>query len=296
LGQRRSDLVRVMMQTLLFDDQGDVWDAKSRSLAEALGASLSAKELAKYVVRNLGFIEAADNEGSVSLRLRPAVVSSMALGALIYWLHDRTVARVLISFLDGEWSHELVASREEAVNRLLARIKWQPTDRAGDFLSKLRPLESLSPASPLRALLNAWNECSGKYDRERLHRLLEKGLNSRFVLVETASQSPNLLVKEIGTGFNKDTVTWLSRIKGLRIEDQPDYAYGLWIANLYREASARQTPTLEDVDAVIRWPHQPRTSYRYQRLMVPLDAGGNSTMVLGATVLDTTVDLRVKPG
>jgi hypothetical protein len=282
------------MQTFLFDDMGDIWDAKSRSLAEALGASLSINELAKYVVRNLGFIAASDNDGSISLRLRPAVVSPTALGALVYWLHDRPVARVLISCLDAEWSHELVASREETVHRLLSRVKFTANDRDGDFLRRPRPLEELAPASPLRALLDAWNQCSGKFDRERLNRVLETALRKRYLLVESSAASPSMLVKEIGTGFENTAVRWLSHIRGLRVEDQPDYAYGQWIASIYREASAKSIPTLEDVDAVIRWPEHPRVSYRYQRLMVPFESSKDSTLVLGVTIPETTIDLRVK--
>jgi hypothetical protein len=279
-----------MLQTYLFDDKGELWDGRSRELADALDASLPSDDLRKYVVRNLGFIAVTENSGSVRLQLRPAVVSQMALSGLLYWMHDRTVERVLISCLDGEWSHELVASREEAVRRLLARAKLDPIDREGDFLNKPRPLHDLPPTSPLRAMLDAWSECSGKYDRERLHRLLDEALQ-----VEPMAQSPGLLVKEIGTGFNNHATRWLSRIKGLRVEDQPDYAYGQWIASLYREVLQSRAPSLHDVDAVIRWPHQPRVSYRYQRLMVPFEAESRSTLVLGATVLDNAIDLRVKP-
>ena len=50
-----------MMRSFLFDDSGEMWDAKSRSLAEALQASLSSDELEKYVVRNLGFIAATED-------------------------------------------------------------------------------------------------------------------------------------------------------------------------------------------------------------------------------------------
>src|SRR5262245_24387901 len=131
------------MQTILFDDKGDLWDAKSRTLAEALKASLSCDDLLKYVVKNLGFIAATDGNGSLRLRLRPAVVSQTALSALLYWLHDRVVDRAMLSFLDGEWSHELVRSREEAVNRLLARVKVSLEDRRGDFLHLPRSLQDL---------------------------------------------------------------------------------------------------------------------------------------------------------
>ena len=55
------------MQSLLFDDSGEIWDAKSRSLARSLQASLSGDELAKYVVRNLGFIAATESCGSVRI-------------------------------------------------------------------------------------------------------------------------------------------------------------------------------------------------------------------------------------
>ena len=284
-----------MLQTYLFDDKGELWDGRSRELADVLDASLSSEDLRKYVVRNLGFIAVMENSGSLRLQLRPAVVSQMALSGLLYWMHDRTVERVLISCLDGEWSHELVATREEAVRLLLARAKLNPVEREGDFLNKPRPLNDLAPASPLRAMLDAWSECSGKYDRERLHRLLNEALHGRYMLVEPMAQSPGLLVKEIGTGFNNHAVRWLSRIRGLRVEDQPDYAYGQWIASLYREVLQSRAPSLHDVDAVIRWPHQPRVSYRYQRLMVPFEAESRSTLVLGATVLDDAIDLRVKP-
>ena len=93
------------MQTLLFDDRGELWDAKSRTLAESLQASLSGEDLLSYVVRNLGFIAIADNNGSLRLRLRPAVVSQMALGALLYWLHDSSPDKQnTLAFLDRSLS------------------------------------------------------------------------------------------------------------------------------------------------------------------------------------------------
>ena len=104
------------MQTILFDDKGDLWDAKSRTLAEALKASLSCDDLLKYVVKNLGFIAATDSNGSLRLRLRPAVVSQTALSALLYWLHDRASSARCSPSSMAEWSHELVRSRDEAVN------------------------------------------------------------------------------------------------------------------------------------------------------------------------------------
>jgi hypothetical protein len=53
-------------------------------------------------------------------------------------------------------------------------------------------------------------------------------------------------------------------------------------------------PNLEDVDAVITWPQQPRISYRYRRLVLPFKGTQDSTLLLGATLVDPNIDLRVK--
>ncbi len=89
---------------------------------------------------------------------------------------------------------------------------------------------------------------------------------------------------------------WLGRTVGHRVEDQPDYAYGKWLAEVYGKVVATRAPSLDDVDAVITWPQQPRISYRYRRLVMPFESKRDSTLLLSATVIDPAIDLRVKPG
>jgi hypothetical protein len=284
-----------MMRTILFDDSGEMWDAKSPNLARSLQASLSGDELAKYVVRNLGFIAVTESAGSLRLRLRPAVVSQTALSALLYWLHDQpTIDRLLISFLDGDWTHELVRSCGQAVRTLLARVKFHAADREGDFLKKPRPLHHLPRTSPLRPILEAWADSEGRYDRERLHPIIQRAVNGRFVLVESSPASPTLRIKDVG-GMGNVANYWLSRSIGLRVEDQPDYAYGKWVATPYRQVLNTGEPSLDDVDAVITWPQQPRIGYRYRRLVLPFNGNDNSTLLLGVTLVDPSIDLRIKP-
>lgn len=282
------------MQCLVFDDRGEIWDAKSPGLADGLSASIGGEALTTYAIKNLGFIAANISNDSLRIRLRPAVVSQIALSSLLYWLHDQPFHRVLLSLLDGEWSHELLRTRGEAAARLLSRVKVNLDDRLGDFLNKPKPLHDLPHVSPLRALLNAWSDCNGKYDRERLAPLLEKGVNGRFVLVEAAQSSPSLFIKDVGSGFTTVGKYWLSRSIGQRVEDQPDYAYGKWVAGLYRQVLSTGEPGLEEVDAVIAWPDNPRRSYRYRRLIVPFESGPTSTKLLAATLVDQNIDLRVK--
>jgi hypothetical protein len=282
------------MQTLLFDDKGEQWDATSRLLADELHSSLPSRELSSYAVRNLGFIAASEQNGSLRLSLRPAIVSPMALSGLLYWIFDRTIERALISFLDKEWSHELLRTKDEVVHRLLARTRREEEDRRGDFLQRQKPLHDLPRTSPLRAVLDAWSACNGHYDPERLYPMLQKAINGRFFLVEAFSTKPSLVVREVGEGYTGNALYWLSRSKGLRVEDQPDHAYGKWVTTHYREVVNARAPSLQDVDAVITWPQQPRIGYRYRRLVVPFETGSDSTLLLSATIIDPNINLRVK--
>ncbi|MBX9588488.1 MAG: hypothetical protein K2X43_04230 [Hyphomonadaceae bacterium] len=280
------------MRSVVFDDQGELWDARSRRLALDLHASIAGEELVDYAIRNLGFVAAKEMGASLRISLRPSVVSPIAFSALLYWLHDRSADRVLISFCDREWTHEMMRSREEAVRRLMSRVDFGQGTRDGDFLQQELSLESLPPSSPLRDVLEMWRASGGKFDRERLAPLLERALQGRFVLAEAAPNRPSLLIKDIGSGLRRPAHHWLSRSIGLRVEDQPDYAYGKWVAGTYRDVLNKGEPDLGDVDAVIRFPQEARQSFRYKRLLVPFTA---DEIILCASLVDPDINLRVKP-
>ena len=288
--------VAQVMRSVVFDDRGELWDARSRGLAGGLAASIGGDDLVEYTIRNLGFVAAKEMGGSLRISLRPSVVSPIAFGALLYWLHDRVVDRVLVSFLDKDWSHEMLRSRQDAVQKLMARVDLGQSTREGDFLHEELPLESLPSASPLRSVLDMWSATGGKLDRERLTPLLARALNGRFVMVEASPDRPSLVIKDVGGGLTKPAEYWLARSIGNRVEDQPDYEYGKWVAGFYRRVVATGVPSLSDVDAVINWPQHSRRSFRYRRLVVPFKDAGRSTMLLCASLTNPGINLRVKAG
>jgi hypothetical protein len=103
------------MQNIVFDDSGEMWDAKSYRLVEMLQASLYGEELLNYAVKNLGFVVVNDSKGSLRIRVRPSVVSPMAFSGFLYWLLDRSVERVLLSILDKTgWTHEMFGDKQDA--------------------------------------------------------------------------------------------------------------------------------------------------------------------------------------
>ena len=97
-----------------------------------------------------------------------------------------------------------------------------------------------------------------------------------------------------GPGFRATFLddTWLSRSSGLRVEDQPDYYYGRWVAEAYRHTTHDRAPRLEDVDAIICTPRLGRSRVRYTRLIVPMQMPSGKPCLLGASLIDTGIDLR----
>ena len=132
--------------------------AGSRMISDA---SIEGEELTDYAIRNLGFVAAKDLNGSLRISLRPSVVSPIAFSALMYWLHDRSADRVLISYCDRESTHEMTRSRDEAVRKLMSRVDFGQGARDGDFLQEDLPLDGLPQTSPLWDVLEAWRASGG---------------------------------------------------------------------------------------------------------------------------------------
>ena len=154
------------------------------ALADALQASIAGDELANYAVRNLGLRRRQrERRLGCASACGPAVVSPIAFSALLYWLHDRPKST----------ASDLVPGRASGRTRCSARATTScagccsasrpaADEREGDFLQvAASAAPAVAASSPLRGVLSIWSDSGGKYDRERLHPLLEKALNGRFV-------------------------------------------------------------------------------------------------------------------
>jgi hypothetical protein len=105
------------MRLVVFDHRGRAWDPRAPRLAQHLGSSISGEVLADYTVRNMGYVAVAAFERSMHVRLRPAIAAPGALGALLVWLQERPVERILLSTFEDGWSHALMPSHQ-AVRRV----------------------------------------------------------------------------------------------------------------------------------------------------------------------------------
>src|SRR5262245_14812582 len=141
-------------------------------------------------------------------------------------------------------------------------------------------IEKLGSLNPLRQLLGDPSRLVGSVSNPQL---LPAALRGRYVLL-TEDGNGELRVSDFGGTMMSRSRWWRRKARGRRIDDMPDWSYGRWVGDAYREARQTGQPLLEDVKAVVNWPEVGTFAHSYWRLIVPLRRLGHPTRLLGVTV------------
>lgn len=280
------------MALLLIDDQGQIWDGASRTLRSSFDSPYSGGEFADYAVANLGFVAANAYDGSCQVRLRPSFVAPEAARSLNHWLNSGRIDRIVLSWLDKDWHHELLRSRETAAARVRELVEAARRTQPNDFLAHEVKIAQLPENTALGILMRYWDRLSEPEGHASLMNLLNKALGNRYVLVQKDPQSLRLVFREFGSGLFNHYEAWRANGLGQPMEELPDHSYGRWIADAYDSAMTNREPQIADVDAIVKWPHVGRTRMRYRRVIVPYDTDGDS-WILGGSIIDNRIDLRL---
>ena len=284
------------MSLLLIDDQGETWDGQSRKLRVAFDSPFSGGEFSSYAVANLGFVAINTYGPSCQIRLRPSLITENAQRAIKDWLVKTHVERVVLTWLDDDWSSELLRSAPAGLQRLEALISGCKQAKPHDFLSRQLGPKVLHPNSLLGELVRQWPALSVPSGQRALMDLLEKTLGNRYIISKPNPDAGKMLFHEFGEGLFGNYETWRMCAVGAPMEEQPDRNFGKWVAAAYLEAYRENRPMIADVDAIVRWPHAGRTRMRYKRIIVPLAGAGDIPMMLGGSLIENRIDLRVGLG
>lgn len=281
------------MSLLLIDDQGEIWDGQSRRLREAFNSPYSGGEFAEYAVANLGFVALNVYGASCQVRFRPSIVADTTSRALMTWLGKSNNERLVLTWLDDDWSSELLRAGPTCVKRIEQLIAEKAHGKPIDFLTRLLTVDELHPGSPLGELVRNWSSLSTPSGHHALMRLLEITLGKRYAIVRQDASSGRMIFSELGDGLFSSYDTWRSCAIGAPMDEQPDRLYGRWVAAAYEQAFERNVPMISEVDAVVRWPHAGSSRMRYKRVIVPLAAASEARRLLGGSLLENRIDLRV---
>jgi hypothetical protein len=280
------------MSLLLIDDQGKLWNGSSRELRLAFDSPYSGGEFSHYAILNLGFVAINGYVNSFQIRLRPAVVSDRTVATLRQWLGTCDAARGVVSSFGVEWSSELIMGATAALARIEHLVAEGRRAKPQDYIARPVAPEVLTEMPAVARIVNDWDRLSQPSGQHVLMDLLKQAFGDRYIVVKKEPHQGSLVFAELGDGLFTKYETWRTCAVGAPVEEQPDRDYGRWVAGTYNEVIRSGKPSIEDIDAIVRWPHAGRTRLRYRRVLIPLRRE-NSEMLLSASLMDNRIDLRI---
>ncbi|MEM7748980.1 MAG: hypothetical protein AAF346_12045 [Pseudomonadota bacterium] len=277
--------------TLLIDETGTAYDLNGWAIREKLGVNASGKTLADYVVRNCGFIELSLNGANCSLRLAPGRTNYLSFAAAGTLIEESQPERISLNWYDGEWHHEIVADPQAAFEKVFASMWANRAAFDSRFRSVLRNTSELPGSNPLKSVFSLWQANGGNIDIVANKDLLDKQLRGKYAYVMRPRGSAKLSYASVGSGIEAyQDQTWYT--KQHTVADQPDYYYGRFLVESYREAMIAREPTLLDVDGVVADPLSAKpVTAKYTRLALPLITDDGYDALFCASVPDRNIDL-----
>jgi hypothetical protein len=248
-------------------------------------------------VSNLGFIAINIYGNSSQIRLRPAMVGEATYTCLRRWLGNARSERVVLSWLDENWNIELLRAGPQLLRRMDDVMALSKRVKPFDFLSQQLSAPQLDADATLSQIVTNWSACGTPSGQRQLMQMLERALGNRYVVVKPDPTDAKIVFDEFGGGLYADFDVWRACAVGAPIEEQPDRQYGRWVAEAYTDALRSGKPRIDDVDAIVRWPHKGRTRLRYKRIILPMRGTSLAdSKLIGGSIIDNRVDLRVGLG
>lgn len=280
-----------MRREFIVDDKGEARCLGEPGLVRSFGSDISREDFTLFAVRNLGFIHATCVNRRWNIRLRPRVVSPWAVaGTMLLLSREGARSGSISCYADSEWRDEIAGPFERLMAKLAAYDRRKLTSGSRRFIARPGQTIRLPDSDPLGRLLKLW-ELRRADDPVSVAQSCEPLVAGRITLAE-AGEGEGFVVRHTGTGYRIYDRSYLDNNSGRRLEDDPDEAYGHWIASSYRSTLETGSAALHEVDAIIRGRRNGLERVCYRRLIVPLSPGGSNRFVLSASVLDSSVDLR----
>ena len=225
------------MQTIILDDHGRAWDARSPALRSFLHCSLPDFDFLTYLVENLGFVAVTKiAPNAARIRFRPETASQTSIAAALYCLADMGIERAVICHPD-QFVEKLFPSLAQTIAYIAEQVAANHQPLSSAFTSTELPVEILANTDgALSSLFAQWIDSQQVYDSAKLADVLPDSLRGRFILVEPVDG--RLTITDVGPGFEIFGETWRKNARGLPMEEQPDYNYGQWVQGIYRRVLA----------------------------------------------------------
>lgn len=287
------------LMTYLIDPTGGWWRWPSSVLAEQLGYPDPDFDLAAYAARNLGYVWVAPEDNATFLQFRAGMISRASIDALRPYLLKslKSAKPVGLVFFASGWIEEAYTEIEPLIARLEDMSDFnEPHIRDLFVRQPHQPREWLrSSQDELAGLFTLWRSLGGIYSEPIESYLQRTGLGTRTVVLTTVGEN-DMRVVYGGGGFSVYDTFSFEQTVGRSIADQPDKAYGRWVAQSYLACRQSDEPQIDDIDAIVEQPgHDPRRR-RYQRLILRWQRPNGQTILTGSSVLKPNISIPLDFG
>ena len=132
------------MQTIVVDDHGRSWDARSPTLRRFLRCPLPDFDFLTYLVDNLGFVAVTKTSPhGVRIQMRPETASQTSLAAALYCIADMELKYITITHSGETHVHRLFHSVAQAVAYMAEQIAGNYQHAPLTLVSRERPIDLL---------------------------------------------------------------------------------------------------------------------------------------------------------
>jgi hypothetical protein len=274
-------------QYLVIDDLGEERPWPSPHILRQLHCDGADFDALDYIVRNLGYVLIVDRPDFVRVRLRPMLVSSRTVAALYYSLAERRPRRTAISWMTERWNHEVCGEPKDLFRRLTDILHGSMrSDPPEPFIATPRSMETvLAPGGhPFAPLLRGW--LKGSWRDDIMEAVRSHGLWDRAMLAERDGASGQFFFRHSGGSIQLYGGSWAEKAVGRRVADQPDPAYGQWIADGCAAVDEAKAARCELVHATVTRADGEVQRWRYERLMLPYQTADGRRLVLSVSARD----------
>jgi hypothetical protein len=260
------------MTHVLVDDDGALFRPNSENFRRRLDLAPEGIDLARFTVRNMGYIEVRREDDQVVIRARPQIVGPAAIRRVATEISRWRVKRFVLRLLDEATDVLIVPSAEIAVQRLEAvcRERSNHADWSEFSTTPLR-LDDLRGRGydGMHLLASGWSALRGVLDEEVLDSVLRLDLPCNVATLRRCPEEGSLLVERSRIVEAPWKSAWMRRLDHYDLRDHPDRRYSAWLVRTYDDVLLTKQPRLERVDALLRCPEFGTRSFRYDRLVLP---------------------------
>ena len=228
----------------------------------------------------------------IRIDLDPTTLSQPAFERLSSWMEYIPAGRLVwINYLNTTPpSYEIRVGPEAAQKAMMSRLAQHRRKNIPYLRHIIDPGAIPRHAQGLEEVFAIWREHGTRLTQHVAKRLCDA--NDRRIVILRPTSDRGHIVGSSGSGYDPTIGRWLSANVGSPMQNWPDQIYGVATERSYHEVTTRGRPIHDEIDCHVVWPGGERQRRRYRRLLLPAQTTCGQQLLLVATRVDSTIDLR----